>query len=340
MENGLVSVIIPVYNMEEQLKQCMESVRGQTYRKIEIILVNDGSTDGTERVCWELEKEDGRIIVRNQKNKGAGLARNLGMEAARGEYVYFMDADDFLEKQAIEKLMKEIGTGNGYDLIAFSYKIRYSDGEEKIYSYAEREVSGEKIRKNYEQSMTMDAPMALQGMLCNKLFSMELINRYGICFPDLRRGEDEVFIMQYVDKIRRVKFLPDILYEYRQDRYQYLCKYSPEYYKSILEIRNYYLRIVYPWNPENPAILNQINAHTEYGMIRGIKALMTSKTRKNGLWKYRKIKEICKACHKLQLSPTENMGREYRWLREGKAFLLYLKFWKNVKGMEFKLWKK
>ena len=102
MEKDLISIIIPVYNVEKYLKECVDSVRKQTYKNLEIILIDDGSKDNSGKLCDELAKEDNRIKVIHKENGGLSDARNVGIENATGEYIQFIDSDDFVEKDMIE----------------------------------------------------------------------------------------------------------------------------------------------------------------------------------------------------------------------------------------------
>ena len=104
----LITVIVPVYNIREYLPRCVRSITGQTYENLEILLVDDGSTDGTGELCDTLAGEDKRIQVYHKKNGGSSSARNLALEKARGEYVGFVDSDDYIEPHMYELLMKGI----------------------------------------------------------------------------------------------------------------------------------------------------------------------------------------------------------------------------------------
>ena len=106
--NGAVSIIVPVYNCEKWLPDCIESLTRQTYSELEIILVNDGSTDGSLSICKKYEKQDERIYLVNKKNGGVSSARNTGLKHANGEWVTFVDADDWLETDAIERICREL----------------------------------------------------------------------------------------------------------------------------------------------------------------------------------------------------------------------------------------
>ena len=118
----LISIIIPIYNNEKFISRCLDSIINQTYKKIEIIIVNDGSTDKSLDVISKYEKKDNRIKVINKKNEGVSIARNIGIESSKGDYITFVDADDWLELDAIEKLYIEI-TEKNVDVVRGNYYI-------------------------------------------------------------------------------------------------------------------------------------------------------------------------------------------------------------------------
>ena len=108
MTDALISVIVPVYNVEQYLTKCLESIVSQTYTNLEILLIDDGSTDGSGEICDRFASKDSRISVIHKANGGVSTARNLGMELCTGEYIMFVDADDYLSKNAIEHLRVQL----------------------------------------------------------------------------------------------------------------------------------------------------------------------------------------------------------------------------------------
>ncbi|MBR4857561.1 MAG: glycosyltransferase [Clostridia bacterium] len=140
MENQpLVSVIIPVYNVEEYLRECVDSVLNQTYKHFEIILVDDGSTDSSGKICDEYVENDERISAVHQKNGGLSAARNSGLSEAEGKYVYFLDSDDYITDNALETLV-EIAEKDNSDIVFFD-AVSFADTDDF-------EVSQNYIRKN------------------------------------------------------------------------------------------------------------------------------------------------------------------------------------------------
>jgi len=120
----LISVIVPIYNAEKYLTECIESIRNQTYKNLQIILVNDGSTDMSLEICESFARIDSRILIINQKNLGVSAARNRGIEAANGEYIGFVDSDDYLDNQMYEKLLKTILVNNADICALMNYTIK------------------------------------------------------------------------------------------------------------------------------------------------------------------------------------------------------------------------
>ncbi|KEQ36910.1 exopolysaccharide biosynthesis protein, sugar transferase [Streptococcus mitis] len=107
----MISIIVPVYNVEEYLEECLESIRKQTYQDIEVILVNDGSTDGSQAICEHFCQTDKRFRLINQKNQGQSVARNRGLKESLGEYIMFVDSDDVVSLGLLEQLMKYMSDG-------------------------------------------------------------------------------------------------------------------------------------------------------------------------------------------------------------------------------------
>ena len=121
LSTPLVSVIVPIYNVEEYLKECLDSIICQTYRYLEIILVNDGSTDQCGKICDEYSMLDNRIQVVHQCNRGLSAARNAGLDVARGEYISFIDSDDYLDKHFIAKLLEALMVIRKWGLLHVGY---------------------------------------------------------------------------------------------------------------------------------------------------------------------------------------------------------------------------
>lgn len=192
--NEIISIIIPVYNVCGYLEKCVKSIETQTYKYFEIILVDDGSSDGSEKLCDKLATEYSNIVVIHQNNSGASTARNNGLSVANGKYIIFCDSDDYIDSTMLEKLIKA--------------KEFYPDllpvcGIKKISEQGQKDfvIGGDKIctvdKKDFfviQEAQLFNAPV-------NKLYSKEIIDKHSIRFnPQIVLGEDMIFNADYVMK--------------------------------------------------------------------------------------------------------------------------------------------
>lgn len=206
-----ISIIIPVYDVAEYLPQCLESVCNQTYKNLEIILVDDGSTDGSGKICDEWQKKDDRIVLIHKENGGVSSARNEGLKRATGEYIGFVDADDWLEPDMYEKLAAGI---YGAEAVSCGY-VDYPYGE------------GVPVPKGIKSLPACDFPDSIIALferngyfttLWNKLFRREVIFSEGSFIhldTTLAFGEDEVWLVTVLGKCNKVAFIPEALYHWR-----------------------------------------------------------------------------------------------------------------------------
>lgn len=202
-----ISVIIPVYNCEEYIKRCIDSIINQTYDNIQIIVVNDGSTDNTENIL----KNYTNITLINKKNEGVSKARNTGLSLADGDYVYFCDADDFLEKNAFEVLVNEYGEN---DLLRFGhYVVNGDDKKEK--TNADDVLAGVNLNFDNEKILEYLISNKTEGHLWNYLFKLNVIKDNKILFDEeLFYQEDVMFLLEYCLKIKNVKVISNPFYNY------------------------------------------------------------------------------------------------------------------------------
>lgn len=190
----LISVILPVYNVVHYLGKCVESIEEQTYDNIEIILVDDGSSDGSEKLCDELSQMHSNITVVHQENSGASTTRNNGIKTAKGKYVIFCDSDDFIAPDMLEKLAEAKK--------AFPALLPVC-GIKKLSSTGEKDylIEGEKLCVLEKKDFFIIQKAQLFNAPVNKLFEKEIIEKYGIEFnPCVKLGEDFIFNADYVMK--------------------------------------------------------------------------------------------------------------------------------------------
>lgn len=207
-ENPLISVIIPVYNPGKHLYRCLNSIINQTYHNLEILLIDDGSTDGSSKVCDDFCANDSRIKVVHQKNAGVSRARNVGLEMASGDYASFPDSDDYIELDTYEyvlRLMQE----NHAEAACFEYYITYQD--KQIKHIATDHVYG---TCNTEQSV-YELLFSNRSFLCTKLLPMDVVKNIRF-FEDIYRDEDTIFCMLALHQVANTVFDKRPLYHYVQ----------------------------------------------------------------------------------------------------------------------------
>ena len=220
MDLPLVSIIIPVYNVEAYLVQCLDSIEKQTYKNIECIIVVDGATDGSYAIVKDYCKCHTRCKVYYQENAGSGPARNVGINYSSGEFICFIDPDDWVEVNYVETLIIEQMKGD-FDLVISQSIDRKVTQQNKIISTSKKcrpiisYTTQDKCRENF--SAIMFEYHYLDGPIC-KLFRTSLIRNNGIMFPSYRRSQDIVFNFRYYNYINSISTIPvhtyNIRYEY------------------------------------------------------------------------------------------------------------------------------
>lgn len=214
MENELVSIIIPIYNVERFVVTCLESVINQTYTNLEIICVDDCSDDESYKICKEYSARDDRIrIIRHDKNQGLSSARNTGFAASNGAYIAFIDSDDWVDKNYILNLL---------------HCLKESNADVSLCKYVRSYVEGVQLEREFQpKTKTMSGDEALDKLLAvgllhpdvmycvawNKLYKREIIN--GIEFPVGLKYEDQYFAVKLYKRARVVAELSEKLYYYR-----------------------------------------------------------------------------------------------------------------------------
>lgn len=213
----LVSVIVPVYNVEKYLDACVESLIHQTYQNIEIILVDDGSPDQSAIMCDAFRENDDRIMVIHKENGGLSDARNAGIKASTGEYILFLDSDDFLELDAIEKLIQVIDQSNA-DVVIFGYYTDFVDNDETIYkSIKISGIDGSFDVESYHNIPVNSKVIGLLGYAWNKLYKSGLIKDNNFMFTKgISLVEDVLFNGPLMEAAKKVTFIQDEFVHYLQ----------------------------------------------------------------------------------------------------------------------------
>lgn len=205
--NGVISVIVPIYNVERYLPQCLDSILTQDYSKLEVILINDGSVDASGSICDEYARRDCRIKVIHQKNSGAAAAKNAGLHIATGEYLSFVDSDDYLEP-GVYSHMLQLMHQNHAEVAQCAFRYVYCNRQENFILHQGRSVMDNKV---FLDLFRRDWSCAL---LWNKLYKRSLFD--GVFFEEGRKIDDEYFT--YHAFLNRCQVVVDdrVIYNYRQ----------------------------------------------------------------------------------------------------------------------------
>ena len=208
----LVSVVVPVYNVKDYLYECIDSIKNQTYKNIEIILVDDGSTDGSSQICDELAKEDERIKLIHKENGGLSDARNVGLNYSNGEYIIFIDSDDLISKIMIEQMINSMLI-NDADISACTFKTFKNNNDINYVEKLKDEIvmSGkELVKKIYAGEYTDIAFTAW-----NKLYKKRLFQDFKIEYPVGRFYEDSFTTFKLLYNADKLVIIDNSLYFYR-----------------------------------------------------------------------------------------------------------------------------
>ena len=211
MSNPFVSVIVPVYNVERYLPRCIESILGQTYTNFELILIDDGTPDRSGIICDRYAEKDSRIRVIHKENGGVSTARNAGIDAARGEWITFIDSDDWVSDKYLEILVGPLNKEK-YDIVVAEFEYHHF----KILKRIGEERSIDISSINNENVFGAICKMEFSGP-CFKLFSMEIIKLYNLSFPEnVAVAEDAIFVKSYLKFCTKIYVAAHIVYYYNR----------------------------------------------------------------------------------------------------------------------------
>lgn len=177
MENPLITVIIPVYNVEKYLQRCLDSVIAQTYQNLEIICIDDGSTDCSGEICEQYAIKDERVKVFHQENQGVSAARNKGLDMASGEYIAFVDSDDYILKDMYAKMMRAL-LDNGVDICVCQWQYEFTDEHRVVEkSKINSEIYGRKSSLEFSRFLYRGAyENGVVVSMCNKLYKSNIFS--------------------------------------------------------------------------------------------------------------------------------------------------------------------
>lgn len=207
----IVSVLIAVYNTEDYLVECLNSILNQTYRNIEIIIINDGSTDKSGELCQEYENRYSNITYVNKDNGGAAQARNIGIRLSKGEYITMVDSDDTINKKHIELLLNN-AINNQADISVCNYYV-YNDGRTTLRNHKPKYIKFTNVDAIKDHLLEGSI---LEPMICNKLFKRNLFTEYGLWFPEGQMYEDSRNLYKLYYYANNIVFENNPTYYYRR----------------------------------------------------------------------------------------------------------------------------
>lgn len=265
MENSRISVIVPVYNAEKYIGRCVESILNQTYSNIELILVNDGSNDKSLELLREYEQIDSRVVLVDKPNSGVADARNAGIEISTGEYIGFVDADDYIEPEMYEILHKAI-VDESADIVCCGYKQQYKDFYYLLATESKKVLNGvENILSYY---LRQDIRSGIGDGNWNKLFKRESID--SIRYKKYANGEDIEFQYNVFKNSNRMVCIQDILYCYvMNDNSAANSEFSIKK-NSIIMVSDYILNDVIEYYNEKKAEAYAFNLTWKLSLLQNI----------------------------------------------------------------------
>ena len=270
-DEKLISVIVPVYNVEKYLDRCIASIVNQTYKKLEIILVDDGSSDSSAEICDKWSKMDKRVTVVHKDNNGSAAARNSGLDIAKGEFISFIDSDDYISNQMYSVLVE--GMNSDVDVTECSYQFVYDDSY--IFEIADRDF------KEYTTEAALELHIKdelFSQIVWNKLYRSDVL--HDVRFTEGKTIDDEFFTYLAVGRCRKLAHTDTILYAYRQQDMSIMHTLNDEKRLQSVEAkinRQEYIQIYFP----KLSLINKTNLW--YSCLACGQAVVSDSAKKNDI---------------------------------------------------------
>ena len=281
--NQLISVIVPIYNAQRHLPQCVGSLLAQTDPDWELLLIDDGSTDGSQALCQAFRAKDPRVRLYRQENAGVSAARNLGMAHAQGEYFCFVDADDWVEPDYLAVLRRTLSDTQmalcGVDC-----------GEEEALSPGRLPVSALRAAPSrYARNVYLNCP-------CNRLYRRQIVTRFGLSMPvGVKRGEDALFVASYLSHCDTVAVTDRVLYHYRANEGSAMHR----FYEAVCRDETMVMQCQYElFHPAGPQSLCR-EEETAYRV-----------------WEFGKVLSVCRYLGQYAGGKAQAKAHIRRWLEE------------------------
>lgn len=306
----VVSVIIPVYNAEENLKACIESIVNQTYENLEIILVDDGSTDQSGVICDTFAAKDNRIRVFHLKNGGVANARNCGLESAVGTFITFSDSDDIMDKDYIKKALVAI---RDTDYVSCAFNTINSSGEKYTIDYMK--CFGTQVSyREYLGCMLDYQAGAYWGANWGKLYHHKIIRQHHIRFESgIAFAEDLRFNIEYLKHVKKIGLIHCPIYDYRIDTDGSLSKKQrniAQYWDEYLELYHRYTELYFIHQ-----ILKQHESKLSMFLVNAYVSVVREGIYNNSL----KLKSVLDMCKKIGTTPEVKRAAGYYRNMKGRT---------------------
>lgn len=278
----LISIIVPIYNAEKYLKKCLDSLIIQSYENIEIILIDDGSTDSSAEICHVYLKKDKRIKYIFQNNAGVSKARNVGISYATGKYILFVDSDDYVLKDYVKSLFEVM---DGSELSVCGYYLINSSND-IINSSVKGQRRNLKLKaEEYMYSLFSFNEFSYQGYICSKLFKRSIILNENIQFEeDIKYNEDRLFVLKYVLCCKNVAYNDEPLYMYKQHDESVMSAIKKGYSPDMMTELFAFEKMLYLLNKKNKKIYAEALFNACYA-VASLKKIVNNKQDKRHIKK-------------------------------------------------------
>lgn len=331
----VVSVIVPIYNVRKFIDRGVNQLLRQTYQDYEILLVDDGSTDGSFDECTRWATHDSRIVVLHQQNQGSGAARNLGIEHARGQYIYFYDIDDEISPRLLEYNMQMMAQSSvdmivfGYTSVDFKYKTKVT------VSFPQTHIeSNHQLRDVYVDQFVLK----VNGFVWNKFYKKEFIDRCHLRFENQRIQQDEVFNILCYQHVEKIFISSEVLYTYYvYDKGNTRSYYIPDRFDIYKSVRKHFENLKSNWKLDDQRLDDYLNKRFYYdGVLSCILfnlqhtgCPLSSKQKKEVLNTIMSDSYTIKA---FEYADRVNLGFEQRLYRNAckKQSLWQIRFWVGI----------
>lgn len=329
----LVTIVLPIYNVEKYLDRCLMSVVEQTYKNLEIILVDDGSPDNCPLMCDEWAKKDARIKVVHKTNEGLGMARNTGIDNASGKYIFFLDSDDSVDVTLVEKCVAS-AEENGSDVVAFSRHNIYDDGRivSRKVSVPTEVFDNEGIIKQFLPSL-FTYQMGFGVSAWSKMYNLDTLKRLGIRFRSEREivSEDAYFALEFYPELSSVSVVPECLYNYYKRNDSLSRSYKPDRQSKNDNFLNKSLEYVKEKDlPEilSASIMSRYHALSLGTMLQIASTDLSKKQKKQAIKQIFKNPVLKQTLRKAVFDLSAPKSRVFWWLLKLKCYsLCYLMLW-------------